>query len=337
MSHPPAKFSDRPSALVPPVTPIDDRDMRDLAVSVEGLCKRHGDVIAADGVSFDVRWGEIFGLLGRNGCGKTTTVECLQGLQRADSGNLSVLGLDPRRNGVELRRRIGAQLQESALPDRIKVREALAFFASLVPGGPPWQDVMADWGLADKSNASFADLSGGQRQRLFVALAVVNQPELVFFDEMTTGLDPASRHVAWELVDRLRQRGTTVVLVTHFMDEAEALCDRVAVFADHRVAAVDAPARLIDRFGPTEVVFTADGPTDFLRQVPGVDAVTVLGRQVTVTGSGAVLAHVAAGLVANGQAPIDLQARRPTLEDVFLRLTGDQPGREPGPTAAVAV
>lgn len=298
--------------------------MSELAISVEGLRKQYGGVVAADGVNFDVQRGEIFGLLGRNGCGKTTTVECLQGLRRADSGELSVLGLDPRRNGVELRRRIGAQLQESALPDRIKVWEALAFFASLVPGGPPWQEVMADWDLADKRDASFADLSGGQRQRLFVALAVVNQPELVFFDEMTTGLDPVSRHVAWQLVDRLRQRGTTVVLVTHFMDEAEALCDRVAVFADHRVAAVGPPASLADRFGPTEVLFTAEGPTDFLLGTPGVDEVRTLGRQVTVTGSGAVLAHVAAALVAHGQAPVDLRTRRPTLEDVFLRLTGSE-------------
>ncbi len=299
--------------------------MSDLAISVEGLAKRYGGVVAADGVSFDVYRGEIFGLLGRNGCGKTTTVECLQGLRRADSGQLSVLGLDPRRHGVELRRRIGAQLQESALPDRIRVGEALAFFGSLVPGGPPWQQVMADWGLSDKRDASFSDLSGGQRQRLFVALAVVNQPELVFFDEMTTGLDPASRHVAWELVDRLRQRGTTVVLVTHFMDEAEALCDRVAVFADHRVAAVDSPSHLAERFGPTEVLFSADGPIDFLRQAPGVDDVRIMGRQVTVTGSGPVLAHVGAALVAHGQAPLDLRSRRPTLEDVFLRLSGDAP------------
>ncbi|MEZ5407232.1 MAG: ABC transporter ATP-binding protein [Acidimicrobiales bacterium] len=309
--------------------------MSDLAISVEGLRKRYGEVVAADGVTFDVERGEIFGLLGRNGCGKTTTVECLQGLRRADGGKLRVLGLDPGRHGVELRRRIGAQLQESALPDRIKVGEALAFFASLVPGGPPWQEVMADWDLADKRDASFADLSGGQRQRLFVALAVVNQPELVFFDEMTTGLDPVSRHVAWELVDRLRQRGTTVVLVTHFMDEAEALCDRVAVFADHRVAAVGPPASLADRFGPTEVLFTAEGPTDFLLRTPDVDEVRTLGRQVTVTGSGAVLAHVAAALVTHGQAPVDLRARRPTLEDVFLRLTGDpgddRAGAVPGP------
>lgn len=304
--------------------------MDEPAIVVEELRKRYGGAVAADGVSFEVRRGEIFGLLGRNGCGKTTTVECLQGLRRADSGHLDVLGLDPRRHGDQLRRRMGAQLQESALPDRIRVGEALSFFASLAPGGPHWQDVMEEWGLADKRDAAFASLSGGQRQRLFVALAVVNEPELVFFDEMTTGLDPVSRHVTWDLVDRLRQRGTTVVLVTHFMDEAEALCDRVAVFADHRVAAIDAPARLIDRFGRAEVLFTAEGPVDFLDQVPGVQSVTVLGTRVTVTGSGPVLAHVAAALVAHGQAPIDLRIERPSLEEVFLRLTG---GPRTGETA----
>jgi ABC-2 type transport system ATP-binding protein len=302
-----------------------------LAVAVEGLSKRYGSVVAAENVSFDVVRGEIFGILGRNGCGKTTTVECLQGLRQPDSGSVSVLGLDPRREGGQLRRRIGAQLQESALPDRIKVWEALAFFSSLVRGGPPWRQVMEEWGLADKRDATFASLSGGLRQRLFVALAVVNAPELVFFDEMTTGLDPVSRRVAWELVDRLREHGTTVVLVTHFMDEAEALCDRVAVFAQHHVVTVDSPARLVDRQGRTEVVFTADGPVEFLRQVPGVESLTVIGRRVTITGSGPVLVHVAAELLRNGQAPLDLRAERPTLENVFLELTDAATGQTKDP------
>jgi ABC-2 type transport system ATP-binding protein len=297
----------------------------ELAVSVEGLQKRYREVVAVDGASFDVRQGEIFGILGRNGCGKTTTVECLQGLRRADAGAVAVLGLDPQHHGGELRRRIGAQLQESALPDRIKVWEALAFFSSLVQGGPPWQQVMEEWGLAEKRDATFASLSGGQRQRLFVALAVVNGPELVFFDEMTTGLDPVSRRVAWGLVDRLRASGTTVVLVTHFMDEAEALCDRVAVFAGHRVVAVDPPARLVDRFGRSQVVFTADAPVDFLRSVEGVEALERAGRRVTVTGSGPLLALVAAALVQYGHAPLDLRVERPTLEEVFLRLTEREP------------
>ncbi|MFN0091041.1 MAG: ATP-binding cassette domain-containing protein [Acidimicrobiales bacterium] len=176
-------------------------------------------------------------------------------------------------------------------------------------------------GLSDKRNATFASLSGGQRQRLFVALAVVNAPQLVFFDEMTTGLDPVSRRVAWELVDRLRRDGTTVVLVTHFLDEAEALCDRVAVFAGHRIVAVDSPARLVDQHGHAEVVFTADGPVEFLREVPGVASVEVVGRLVTVTGTGPLLALAAASLVEHGLAPLDLRAQRPTFEDVFLRLT----------------
>ncbi len=304
--------------------------MVEQVISVDGLRKSYGSVVAADGVSFEVEKGEIFGLLGRNGCGKTTTVECLQGLRRPDSGSMTVLGLDPRRQGTELRRKIGAQLQESALPERIKVWEALAFFSSLSPSGLPWQEVMEEWGLADKRNATFASLSGGQQQRLFVALAVVNAPQLVFFDEMTTGLDPVSRHVAWELVDRLRQGGTTVVLVTHFMDEAETLCDRVAIFAHHRVAAVASPAELIDQFGRTEVVFTAGGPVDFLGRVPGVESLDVIGRRVTITGTGAVLAQVAAALVHSGQAPEDLRADRPTLEQVFLRITdeSDPPGEE---------
>jgi ABC-2 type transport system ATP-binding protein len=299
--------------------------MAELAVLARGLSKSYGKVVAARDVTFEVQRGEIFGILGRNGSGKTTTVECLQGLRRADGGELRVLGLDPRHQGDELRHRIGAQLQESALPDRIKVWEALAFFSSLAPGGPPWQKVMDDWGLAAKRDATFASLSGGQRQRLLVALAVVNAPELVFLDEMTTGLDPAARHVAWELIDRLRAQGTTVVLVTHFMDEAETLCDRVAVFADHRVIEVDTPAGLVDRFGRSEVVFTADGTFEYLRGVPGLATLDAAGRRVTITGTGPLLAHVAAALVAHGEAPLDLRVERPTLETVMLQLTsGDE-------------
>lgn len=297
--------------------------MRGCAVVVQGLQKRYGSVLVAEDVTFDVREGEIFGILGRNGCGKTTTVECLQGLRTADAGTISVLGLDPRRRGDELRRRIGAQLQDAALPDRIKVREALAFFSSLVPGGPRWQEVMEQWGLADKAEATFASLSGGLRQRLFVALAVVNAPQSVFFDEMTTGLDPVSRRVAWDLVERLRGHGTTVVLVTHFMDEAEALCDRVAVFAHRRVVAIGAPAELIDRSGGSLVRFTTARPVPFLRDVPGVKSIEVTDHRVVIKGSGPVLAHVAAALVAHGDAPLDLRVERPSMEAVFLDLTAD--------------
>lgn len=231
-----------------------------VAVSVQGLCKRYGETVAVDGVSFDVAKGEIFGIIGPNGSGKTTTVECLQGLRHADAGELRVLELDPRTHGVALRRRIGCQLQESALPERIRVWEALDLFAALAPQAADWRRLVCDWGLEEKQGASFHALSGGQRQRLFVALALVNQPEVVFLDEMTTGLDPAARRVAWELIGAVREHGATVVLVTHFMEEAERLCDRLVVFDHGRIVAAGTPAAIAAAHGGgTRVRFSAHG------------------------------------------------------------------------------
>jgi ABC-2 type transport system ATP-binding protein len=292
---------------------------------VEHLEKRYGSFVAVEDVTFSVKAGEIFGILGPNGAGKTTTVECLQGLRFADGGELSVLGHDPRREAKLLRRKIGSQLQESALPDRIKVWEALQFFSTLTPDGPDWEAIMEQWGLAEKRDATFGSLSGGQQQRLFVALAVVNAPELVFLDEMTTGLDPSSRRVAWGLIRQIRDNGATVLLVTHFMDEAENLCDRLAVIADRRVVAIDTPDGLIDRYaGEAEVTFSTDlADIAFLEQVEGVEGLEHTGRRVAVKGHGAVLANVAAALVARGEAPTDLQVRRASLEDAFLRITGE--------------
>ncbi|MBN2114826.1 MAG: ABC transporter ATP-binding protein [Acidimicrobiia bacterium] len=299
-------------------------------VTVEHLHKAYGPVAAVEDVSFTVEEGEIFGLLGPNGAGKTTTVECLQGLRRADAGTLRVLGLDPQTQGRELRGRVGSQLQESALPDRIRVAEALDLFASLTPGAADWRRLMEQWGLAGKGKASFTSLSGGQRQRLFVALALVNEPEVVFLDEMTTGLDPAARRVAWELVEAIRARGTTVVLVTHFMDEAERLCDRLAIVDRGRVVAAGTPQGLIDLHAPQVLVrfSTTAGDLDFLYRVPGVEAVTRRREQVEVAGTGAVLALVAAALVERGVVPTDLRGERATLEEVFLRLTSRSPEEE---------
>lgn len=295
-------------------------------VEVSHLEKRYGSFVAVEDVSFSVEEGEIFGILGPNGAGKTTTVECLQGLRKADGGELQVLGHDPRHEATRLRRLIGSQLQESALPDRIKVWEALELFSSLIPGGPPWETVLEQWGLSEKRTATFGSLSGGQQQRLFVALAVVNAPQLVFLDEMTTGLDPMSRRVTWSLVRQIRDGGTTVVLVTHFMDEAETLCDRIAVINDRRVVALDTPDGLIDRYARgAEVTFSTDaGDLGFLHQVEEVEGVAREGRRITVTGHGALLARVAAELVAHGSAPIDLGVKRASLEDVFLTLTGGE-------------
>jgi ABC-2 type transport system ATP-binding protein len=293
-------------------------------IEVEHLRKSYGATVAVDDVSLEVAEGEIFGVIGPNGAGKTTTVECAQGLRRSDAGHIRVLGLDPQSQAQELRRRIGCQLQEAALPDRIKVWEALDLFASFVPGASDWPTLMEQWGLAEKRNAPFASLSGGQRQRLFVALALVNDPEVVFLDEMTAGLDPAARRVAWGLIGAVRDRGTTVVLVTHYMDEAEQLCDRVAVIDQGRVAAVDTPDGLINRFGGAiGLTFSTDHPDlAWLGQIPHVRQITRRGQRVEVEGTGPVLALVAAELVNHGITPSDLRVRQPTLEDVFLTLTG---------------
>jgi len=293
-------------------------------IEVEHLRKTYGQTVAVDDVSFQVNEGEIFGLLGPNGAGKTTTVESLQGLRRPDSGHLRVLGLNPQTETATLRRRIGSQLQESALPDRIRVWEALDLFAAVVPNSSDWQLLMEQWGISDKRKAAFSSLSGGQRQRLLVALALVNDPEVVFLDEMTTGLDPAARRVAWGLIRAIRERGTTILLVTHFMDEAEHLCDRVAVVDRGRIVALDAPQGLITTHASDiRVIFTSDYPDlSWLEELPEVHRITRNGPRIEVEGSGPVLARVAAALVQHGIVPSDLRTEQPTLENVFLKLTG---------------
>jgi ABC-2 type transport system ATP-binding protein len=294
-------------------------------LSVDRLHKQYGSFTAVEDVSFAVEEGEIFGILGPNGAGKTTTVESIQGLRHIDGGSVSVLGLDPMHHAGEIRRRIGSQLQESALPDRMRVGEALQLFSSLSPDGPDWEAVMRDWGLGEKRGAAFASLSGGQQQRLFVALALVNDPEIVFLDEMTTGLDPSSRRVAWNLIRRIRERGTTVVLVTHFMDEAETLCDRLVVIDRKTVVAQGTPRQLIDDFGGgIRVRFTAATPDlPWLADVPYVTDVERDRDRWEVHGTGPVLAHVAAALVEHGFAPTDLRLERATLEEVFLAITDE--------------
>jgi len=213
-------------------------------IEVTDLRKSYGSRVAVDGVSFTVERGEIFGILGTNGAGKTTTVECLQGLRQADSGEISVLGLDPAADRAALTRRVGVQLQESRLPAKLRVREALELFASFYPD-PADVDVLLDQvDLRDHARVYFGKLSGGQKQRVSIALALVGNPELAILDELTTGLDPHARRETWRLVEGVRATGVTVLLVTHFMDEAERLCDRVAVFDAGRVVATGTPAEL---------------------------------------------------------------------------------------------
>lgn len=293
-------------------------------VTVEHLSKRYGQTDAVKDVSFEVSGGEIFGLLGPNGAGKTTTVECIQGLRTRDGGRVLVLGHDPMTEPARVRPMIGAQLQESSLPDRITVSEALDLFASFGDGTADPKAALRDWGLLPKANAAYANLSGGQQQRLLVALALLNRPEVVFLDEMTTGLDPAARRTTWGLIERIRSDGTTVVLVTHFMDEAERLCDRVAIIADGMIVAIGTPAQLVaDRIEQVSIRFTsASAELDWLASVPGVSTVERHGNVVVVHARPSSVAPVGAALLEHGMSPDDLSIERPSLEDVYLELVG---------------
>jgi ABC-2 type transport system ATP-binding protein len=293
-------------------------------ITVDHLRKAYGRTVAVDDVSFTVESGEIFGILGPNGAGKTTTVECIQGLRSNDGGTVRVLGLDPTTQGAELRQRIGSQLQDSALPGRLTVAESLELFAAFARSPVDRDELLARWRLQEQRDQAFDSLSGGQRQRLFIALAFVNSPELVFLDELTQGLDPQARRATWDLIREIRHDGTTVVLVTHFMDEAEHLCDRVAVVDDGRVIALDTPQGLIDGMGlPSVVRFTTpEQDLGWVERLDVVESLTRRGDAVEIRGTGPVMALVASELVAHGIVPLDLRVDRPTVEDAFLALTG---------------
>jgi len=293
-------------------------------IEVDHLRKTYGSKVAVDDLSFSVEPGEIFGILGPNGAGKTTTVECLQGLRQADAGSMHVLGLDPASQAAELRHHIGSQLQDSALPGRLRVAEAVDLFAAFARKPVDTRGLLERWRLDELHDQAFESLSGGQRQRLFIALAFVNAPELVFLDELTQGLDPQARRATWDLVREIRRGGTTVVLVTHFMDEAEQLCDRVAVVDSGRVVALDTPVGLVQSLGlPSVVRFTTFAPDlSWLEEIDVVDSVVRHGDSVEVHGADPVLALVASELVAHGIVPLDLRVDRPTVEDAFLHLTG---------------
>ena len=294
-------------------------------IRVEHLHKAYGTTVAVQDISFEVQPGEIFGIVGPNGAGKTTTVECLAGLRTPGSGSLRVLGMDPANQAGSLRQRIGVQLQQAALPEDIKVWEALDLFASFYAHPLDWRTLLEPWGLADKRNARFGGLSGGQKQRLFITLALVNDPELVFLDEITTGLDPQARRTTWEAIEQLRQHGKTVVLVTHFMDEAQTLCDRVAIIDHGSLVALDSPQALVAGLNvDSRVVFAAAGADSYqwLRDVPGVSQVERQNGSVVVSGQSGVLLGVASALAQRGLAPTDLRSEQASLEDVFLALTG---------------
>jgi ABC-2 type transport system ATP-binding protein len=301
----------------------------DTIVKVEGLRKTYGATVAVDGISFEVKEGEIFGMVGPNGAGKTTTIECLEGLRKPDAGTVRVLGVDPQREGQSLRERTGMQLQSSNLPDRMKVWEALDLYSSFYPKAADWKELLVQLGLEEKRNAPFSKLSGGQKQRLFIALALLPDPQLVFLDELTTGLDPQARHAIWDLVREVRAKGKTVLLTTHFMEEAEKLCDRVAILDHGRIVALDTPAALIRGLGAEErVVFSVEGglPSGFEKALSGETRVEVRGAQVSIHGKNGrevpLVSEVVSLLTGQGIQFRDLRTEQPSLEDVFLSLTG---------------
>jgi ABC-2 type transport system ATP-binding protein len=294
---------------------------------VEGLRKEYPGVLAVEGVTFQVHQGEIFGMVGPNGAGKTTTMECIIGLRRPTAGTIRLLGYDPQRESLALRTRTGVQLQDSALPDRLRVREICDLFASFYPTPLNWHDLLAEMELDAKEKAFYSSLSGGQKQRLLIALALLPDPEVVFFDELTTGLDPQARRAMWDWLRKIRQRGKTVFLTTHFMEEAERLCDRVAILDGGRLIALDTPERLVEGLGAESCLSFEVDPSSLdpsqLDGLPGASRLEREGEQVRVFGQGETwVGEVVNALVTRRIRFRNLRTEQPTLEDVFLALTG---------------
>src|ERR1700733_7152658 len=296
-------------------------------IQVSGIRKTYGATVAVDEVSFEVNDGEIFGLIGPNGAGKTTTMECVEGIRKPDRGTIAVLGLDPFRQVYKLQDRVGVQLQQAQLQKRIKVWEAVDLWASLYQKKTvDAERLLEQLGLQDKRNAWFMNLSGGQKQRLFIALALINDPEVVFLDELTTGLDPQARRAIWDLVRGIRERGKTVFLTTHLMEEAERLCDRVAIIEHGRIIDIDKPQSLVNRHCPERtVVLCTDDRTaqEHFRTIPRVETIVCSDSQFTIRGRGDdLVTEVIHCLSENRIRVTDFRTILPNLEDVFLKLTG---------------
>ncbi|HEV2781232.1 MAG TPA: ABC transporter ATP-binding protein [Actinophytocola sp.] len=294
-------------------------------IEVRELIKRYDGRAAVDGVSFSVEQGEIFGILGQNGAGKTTTVECVEGLREPDGGSVRVLGRDP--HDPELRQALGVQLQESELPEKITVQEAMELYSSFYRAPADWRELLDTLGLAEKRDTQYRRLSGGQKQRLSIALALVGDPEVAVLDELTTGLDPQARRDVWDLIEGIRSSGVTILLVTHFMEEAERLCDRLALIDAGRVVAIDSPAGLVSRVDDERRIrFRPSAPLDdaLLTALPEVTSVTRSGRQVVVAGTGNVLHAVTSVLARNQIVAAELRVEQTTLDDAFVALTGKE-------------
>ncbi|MEU4419771.1 ABC transporter ATP-binding protein [Actinoplanes sp. NPDC024001] len=293
-------------------------------IEVRNLSKRYGETVAVRDVSFTVEAGEIFGILGPNGAGKTTTVECVAGLRSPDGGEITVLGRSPR--DPALRKLVGVQLQESELQEKLTVREVLELYSAFYPQPADWRGLAGDLGLGEKLNTYFGKLSGGQKQRLSIALALIGNPQIAILDELTTGLDPQARRDTWELISGVRDRGVTLLLVTHFMEEAERLCDRIAVIDRGEVVALNTPAGLVEQTATADqtIRFRPSAPIEdeLLTSLPEVSRINRHGDRIEVVGTGNLLHAVTSVLASHGIVAVELRLEQATLDDAFVRLTG---------------
>ncbi len=304
----------------------------DVAIEVHHLHKKYGSVEAVNDVTFSIRKGEIFGVIGPNGAGKTTMVECISGLRKPDSGTISVMGLSPEKDRSKLRRILGVQLQESAMPPRIRVGEAVELLSYFYSSPLDVDDLLELLGIKKLKKIIFKNLSGGEKQRLSIALALIGNPKIAILDELTTGLDPEARREAWELIDSVRKRGVTIVLVTHFMDEAERLCDRLAMLYNGRIIALDTPEAVATRSGGKRFRFIPLKPVDDskLMSIPGVMSVERKERYVTVNGTGDLAANVIYYLWELGIKVSDIEAAGGNLDEAFISLSRENEKMEAG-------
>jgi len=308
------------------VAALEGEDGKKPIISVRDLHKYYKGVRAVNGISFDVYEGEIFGMVGPNGAGKTTTIECIEGLRKPHKGTISVLGLNPWRDGHALRRKVGIQLQEGNLFSRITVKEALKLYATFYAEPTSWRDLLKTFGLEEKQDVYFEQLSGGLKQRLTIALALMGKPRIVFFDEVTTGLDPQARRNMWDLIREIRAQGTTVFLTTHSMEEAQVLCDRVCIMEKGQIAALDKPELLIQNLAiESKLMFSATEAVklEIFKNLPGVKKVEKIEGRIIIYGHSKEILTALIQTAATQDIPLpDLQIKQPTLEDVYLTLTG---------------
>jgi ABC-2 type transport system ATP-binding protein len=298
-------------------------DKSEPVVTIQHLMKKYGSFLAVDDVSFSIKEGEIFGIIGPNGAGKTTTVECISGLRTPDSGSISIYGLSPQKDREKIRRFLGVQLQESSMPPRLKAGEAVELFASFYPNPVDPGALLETLGIGEVKDSTYKNLSGGQKQKLSIALALVGNPKIAILDELTTGLDPEARRETWSLIESIRDRGVTVILVTHFMDEAERLCDRLALINRGKLAVLDTPEAIAALAGGNRVRFVPSQPVDdkTLNAIPGLTGIERKERYITVTGTGDLAASVINSLAGIGVRVSEIEARGGNLDDAFVKLT----------------